>query len=316
MRGEFEFINQIKAGYSLGKIGDDCAVIPQNAEYDQVVTVDMLVEDVDFRLEWTTAELLGHKSLAVSLSDIAAMGGEPKWAMLSLAIPEKIWKTDFLDEFYAGWHRLAAEFGVELIGGDVSRSPDKLVVDSIAGGDVPRGKAFLRSGTRPGDAIYVTGTLGAAAGGLRLLESGERPDSGHPHFDLLMRQLAPRPRIEIARRLREIGDITSAIDISDGLAADLGHICEQSGVGARVYREMLPIEPALVDHFGPEEALELALGSGEDFELLFTANVKTPITQDIADAVLIGEVTSAHGDMVIVLHAGEKKYLPRGFQHF
>lgn len=316
MRGEFEFINQIKAGYSLGKIGDDCAVIPQNAEYDQVVTVDMLVENVDFRLEWTTAELLGHKSLAVSLSDIAAMGGDPKWAMLSIGVPEKIWKTDFLDEFYAGWHRLAGEFGVELIGGDVSRSPDKLVVDSIAGGDVPRGKAFLRSGTRPGDAIYVTGTLGAAAGGLRLLESGERPDSGHPHFDLLMRQLAPRPRIEIARRLREIGDITSAIDISDGLAADLGHICEQSGVGARVYREMLPIEPALVDHFGPEEALELALGGGEDFELLFTAAEKNNADARIPGITRIGEITTNLGEIELLRNGNAAVPSPGGYRHF
>ena len=130
MKGEFDFIHSLKLKYRLGHIGDDCAVLPNNDQTDLVITSDMLVEDIDFRLDWTTPEFLGHKALAVSLSDIAAMGATPKWAMLSIGIPETLWKTDFLDRFYTGLHDLASQHGVEIIGGDISRVPDKLVVDS------------------------------------------------------------------------------------------------------------------------------------------------------------------------------------------
>ncbi|MBK8304754.1 MAG: hypothetical protein IPK98_15660 [Chloracidobacterium sp.] len=153
----------------------------------------MLVEDIDFRLDWTTPEFLGHKALAVSLSDIAAMGGTPNWAMLTIGIPESLWNTDFIDRFYDGWFALAAEFDVELVGGDVSKVPDKLVIDSIVGGECSKGKAILRSTAEPGDAIFVTGTLGGAAGGLRLLEDGVRFDDLLPieQRDLILKQLQP-----------------------------------------------------------------------------------------------------------------------------
>src|SRR5213083_2454141 len=118
MRTEFEFIRNIKDKYGLSRIGDDCAVLTQSPGKDLLVTADLLVEDVDFRLEWTTPEFLGHKALAVSLSDIAAMGGTPKWALLSIGVPETLWKTDFLDRFYEGWYGLARKCGVELVGGD------------------------------------------------------------------------------------------------------------------------------------------------------------------------------------------------------
>ena len=162
MVSEFQFIENIKSRYSLDKIGDDCAVLPKDADTDLLLTADMLVEDIDFRLDWTTPEFLGHKALAVSLSDIAAMGGTPRWAMLSIAIAENLWKTDFLERFYAGWHMLADEFDVELVGGDVSRSPDKLVIDSIVGGEVTRG-----TGISPPPVVFSVptngiGLLGAA----------------------------------------------------------------------------------------------------------------------------------------------------------
>ena len=149
MRSEFDFIQNIKQEYGLEHVGDDCAVLPKDSETDMVVTADMLVEDIDFRLEWTTPEALGHKALAVSLSDVAAMGAEPKWAMLSLGVPEQLWSSSFLDQFYEGWHTLAERYGVELIGGDVSRVPSKLVIDSVVGGETPKGRAIRRSGARP-----------------------------------------------------------------------------------------------------------------------------------------------------------------------
>jgi thiamine-monophosphate kinase len=152
MKSEFDFIEKIRRraqSASIGTgIGDDCAVIPKDSKTDLVITADLLIEDVDFRLEWTTPELIGHKALVVSLSDAAAMGAKPVWAMLSIGIPEKIWKTDFVDEFYEGWFRLAKKFGVGLIGGDVSRTPDKIVIDSIVAGEAKKGKAVLRSGAK------------------------------------------------------------------------------------------------------------------------------------------------------------------------
>ena len=150
MRSEFEFIQNIKKKYSLAFIGDDCAVLPKDDINDLLITSDMLVEDIDFRLEWTTPEFLGHKALAVSLSDIAAMGGDPTFAMLSLGVSENLWKTDFVDRFFEGWHKLASKYGVELIGGDISRSTDKLVIDSIVLGEVQKSRAILRSGAKPG----------------------------------------------------------------------------------------------------------------------------------------------------------------------
>src|SRR5215204_747686 len=174
MPSEFEFIRNIKEKYGLRHIGDDCAVLPKDSKTDLIITADMLVEDIDFRIQWTTAEMVGHKALAVSLSDIAAMGGTPKWAMLSIGIPEPLWKGTFVDKFYQGWFGLAKPYHVELVGGDVSRTPDKVVIDSIVGGEVSRGNAIARSGARPGNSIFVTGSLGGAAAGLKLLESGTR----------------------------------------------------------------------------------------------------------------------------------------------
>ena len=174
VKSEFDFIEAVRRRYSPSKIGDDCAVLPKDSKTDLVVTTDLLVEDVDFRLKWTTPEFLGHKALAVSLSDVAAMGAKPVWAMLSIGIPNAIWKTDFVEKFYHGYFLLAQKFNVELVGGDVSRTPDKIVVDSIVAGEVERGKAVLRSTAKVGDLIFVTGELGGAAGGLNLLESGVR----------------------------------------------------------------------------------------------------------------------------------------------
>lgn len=274
MANEFEFIETIKSKFSLDRIGDDCAVLPNDADTDLLITADLLVEDIDFRLEWTTPEFLGHKALAVSLSDVAAMGGEPKWAMLSIAVPENVWKTDFMDRFYDGWFVLAKQFNVELVGGDVSRSPDKLVIDSMVGGEVAKDKAILRSGAKPGDAIYVTGTLGGAAGGLKLLERGfliidDAPDLSS---SLILQQLKPVPQLLTANFLQQLGIITSMIDLSDGISSDLAHVCGMSGVGARIHVDRLPIDDDLRNYFHSDDFLEMALNGGEDFELLFTVS--------------------------------------------
>jgi len=311
MLGEFEFIQNIKKKYSLEKVGDDCAVLPKNRWTDQVITADLLVEDIDFRLEWTTPEFLGHKALAVSISDVAAMGGEPKWAMLSVGMPENLWNSDFINRFYKGWFALAKEFGVELVGGDVSRTPDLIVIDSIVGGEVPKGKAIMRSGAQVGDAIYVTGELGGAAAGLSQLENGV---ANAP--DLIAKQLKPMPQIDIAKLLQTLGVIHSMIDISDGLSSDLAHICDASGVGAKIHAGRLPIDAALISQFGEEQSLDFALNGGEDFELLFTANKKTFLPPRSVKISKIGEITSDVGNIELISNGHTEVLRPKGYRHF
>ena len=310
---EFQFLANLKSKYSLDKIGDDCAVLPKDADIDLLLTADMMVEDIDFRLEWTRPEFLGHKALAVSLSDIAAMGGEPKWAMLSLGIPENLWNTNFTDKFYAGWFALANEFGVELVGGDISRVPDKLVIDSIVGGEVPKGKAVMRSGAKPGDAIYVTGSLGGAAGGLKLLERGDKNqlNTRISTADVIVRQLKPAPQLYIANILQSLEITSSMIDISDGLSSDLFHICKQSGVGAKIYADRLPIDAGLRDYFDTDESLEMAITGGEDFELLFTVS---PLHLEHVPGTRIGEITD--NEIEIVKDGKIRPLEPKGYEHF
>ncbi len=313
MVSEFQFLDNLRSKYALDKIGGDCAVLPKDADTDLLLTADMLIEDIDFRLEWTTPEFLGHKALAVSLSDIAAMGGEPKWAMLSLGVPENLWESNFVDRFYVGWFEVANEFGVELVGGDISRAPDKLVIDSIAGGEVPKGKAIMRSGAKSGDLIYVTGTLGGAAGGLKLLEQGHtiQDNNDISTGKLLRRQLKTTPQLRAANLLQQLNIVTSMIDLSDGLSSDLAHICQASVVGARIYADRLPIDDDLRKYFPAEDCLELALNGGEDFELLFT--VSPPNSMDITGT-YIGEIIA--NEMEIVKN-GETQPLPsKGYEHF
>jgi len=316
MKGEFDFIHRLKSRFNLGRIGDDCAVLPKDNDTDQVITADMLIEDIDFRLEWTTPEFLGHKALAVSLSDIAAMGAAPKWAMLSIGIPERLWKTDFLDLFYDGLHSLADQHSVELIGGDISRIEDKLVIDSIVLGEVATGRAVLRSGAKAGDLIFVTGYVGGAAAGLKLLENGERiaEPMPVPLRHLLFRQLQPLPQVRTAKLLQEYHLPTAMIDISDGLSSDLGHLCEASGVGAVIESDLIPVDPAISAVM--TSSLDLALHGGEDFELLFTTDQKNiSVAQDLGFH-MIGEITANAG--IIELNASGKHSIlePKGYRHF
>jgi len=320
---EFDFIETIRRRYSLTKIGDDCAVLPKNSKTDLVITTDLLVEDVDFKIEWSKPEFIGHKSLAVSLSDVAAMGAKPVWAMLSIGIPPEIWKTDFVEKFYKGWFSLANQFNVELVGGDVSKTPDKIVIDSIVAGEVKRGKAVLRSGAKAGDLIFVTGKLGGAAGGLNLLESGIRYDSKDKAWrkNLLLKQLQPFPKISDGEFLRENNLATSMIDLSDGFSGDLAHICRASQVGAKIYADKIPFHKNLypVANSGAEK-LDLALHGGEDFELLFTVNPKKyfPAENEFKNRRFFqaGEIT-ANVEIIELISGGKSKILqPKSFRHF
>lgn len=319
MRSEFDFIDHIRSRYDLGRIGDDCAVLPKDDATDMVVTADLLVEDIDFRLDWTTPEFLGHKTLGVSLSDVAAMGATPTSALLSVGVPESLWKTDFLDRFYAGWHALAEKHSVELVGGDISRVPDKFFVDSIVLGEVPKARAALRSGARPGDLIFVTGFLGGAAAGLDLLNAGQRlsADSSVTERHLLLRQLQPIPQVTTGKLLREYALPTAMLDISDGASSDLFHLIDASGVGAVIKAENVPIDPAIFDNPGSAgRGLSLALHGGEDFELLFTTNPdKGSLALDLGFHCL-GEITAASGELILIEDGKTERLEPRGFRHF
>ena len=319
MKSEFEFLENIRKKYNLTKTGDDAAVLPKNAKTDLVITTDLLVEDIDFRLDWTNAQFLGHKALAVSLSDVAAMGAKPVWAMLSIGVPEKIWKTDFVEEFYEGWFALADKYDVELIGGDISKTPDKIVIDSIAAGEVRKRKAILRSGANVGDLIFLTGEIGGAAAGLSLLEKGEKFKNSK-YENLLLRQLKPNPQTETGQILGEKNLATSMIDISDGFTADLYHICFESQVGAKLYGEKIPDQFSPLEDYYPtfnlSEMIKFLLHGGEDFELLFTANPKKISNKIFRRLHQIGEVTENVGKIELITGMSSEFLETKGFTHF
>ncbi|MBX7169372.1 MAG: thiamine-phosphate kinase [Pyrinomonadaceae bacterium] len=313
---EFEFINQIKDKFNLQKIGDDCAVLPKNKTHDMLITSDLIVEDIDFRRNWMVPYFLGHKALTVSLSDIAAMGGTPLYSMLSIGIPEDVWKTDFVDEFYQGYLNLANNFSVELIGGDVSKTPDKIVIDSTVIGEVEKGEAKMRSSAQMGDLIYVTGQLGGASAGLKLLEKGVKfKDSKAWQKSLISKQLTPFPCLDVTSKLASL--ITSMIDISDGLSSDLGHICQASQVGAKIFADKIPLHKNLKNITKDfSEQLNFALNGGEDFEILFTINPKKKIQKNLDHFFCIGEITANIGNIELIDREKTTVLQPKGYQHF
>jgi len=342
---EFDFIKKIgKLAQDRGAasglvrgIGDDAAVLKSFTGTDVVVSTDMLIEDMDFRRDTTRPDLLGHKALAVSLSDIAAMGARPRWALLSLGVPNEVWESDFLDHFYEGFFQLADRYGVKLIGGDLSRTPDKIVIDSMALGECLLEREIFRSGAQPGDQIFVTGFLGDAAAGLRLIERGVRLHAPtinessasivdeieqRPIDHLLLRQLRPEPRVGWGLLLGEQRLASAMIDISDGLSSDLHHLCAESKVGALVDAASIPIDP-LVKELSGRRALDplmLALHGGEDFELLFTVKpenvTKLPKRVDGVSLTRIGEITDAGRDVLISEGSRTWNLEPGGWQHF
>lgn len=322
---EFDFISQIKQKFDLKKVGDDCAILPKNETHDMLITSDLIVEDIDFRRSWMIPEFLGHKALAVSLSDIAAMGGKPLYSMLSIGIPDDIWKTDFVEKFYEGYFKLAKTFGVELIGGDVSKTPDKIVIDSTVIGEVEKNKAILRSGAKVGDLIFVTSELGGASAGLKLLEDGVKVETAKSwQFQLIQKQVTPFPHLEMAefhkfssqpKFITEFA--TSMIDISDGLSSDLMHICESSQVGAKIFAHKIPLHNRLrgITKIFSEQ-LEFALNGGEDFELLYTANPEKIFAEKFPPLFHIGEITVNVGNIELIINEKSTILQPKGYQHF
>lgn len=334
---EFDVIKRIRAaaekrGVAPGLIrgiGDDGAVIGQTTGRDSVVTADLLVEDVDFRRGATPPSLLGHKALAVSLSDIAAMGARPLWALLSIGLPQDIWDSTFLDELYDGFFAIADRYDVKLIGGDLSRTPEKIVIDSMVIGECGSRRAVTRSGAKPGDHIFVTGYLGGSAAGLRLIERGARLGKRRSRDldsdslqQLLLRHLQPEPRVGWGLVLGQEDLATAMIDISDGLSSDLHHLCEESYAGAFIESQRIPINPLVVESCGRRalDPLLLALHGGEDFELLFTVSsgkvAQLPKKVDGVGVSYLGVIKEASEGVRIAEGSRVWDLEPGGWQHF
>jgi thiamine-monophosphate kinase len=288
-----------------GGIGDDCAVLQLPRGHEALITTDFSLEEVHFRRVWHPAEAVGHRCLARGLSDIAAMGGIPRATFLSLAVPADLLQG-WIDGFIRGLLHLADSCDVLLAGGDTAQSPGGILADVVVLGSVPTGQAVLRSGAKPGDLLYVTGTIGSSVAALHALQAGKklRPGSHRKHF-------YPEPRIAVGQYLREKKLASAMVDISDGLSTDLGHICAESGTGAVVYADSLPAAIG-------QDGLALALHGGDEYELLFTAPSKRQVPREIAGVPvsLIGEIV--RGKQVKLAKSDGKTEIlkPGGWQHF
>src|SRR5215471_6075467 len=344
MPDESEIISMIRSrsrelpgpGVEVG-IGDDAAVLRPDSSADLLFCSDLSVEGVHFRTEWAPPGVIGRKALAVTLSDIAAMGGQPRFALASVAFGQGS-TMQFIEQLLTGMLDLASALGVSLAGGDTSASPGPLFIDTSAIGVCDRGRAITRSGASPGDLVYVTGELGASALGLSLLKMGYRlgldggnqADGGN-HEDAarqaaIRRHLFPEPRVRAGQMIGQAGLATAMIDISDGLAMDLGHIAEDSKCGVVVFGKLLPMAGPLIQLWSPtategeKDPLHLALASGEEYELAFCSRPEAASSiRDLADKLklpitLIGEVIEGQG-LMLELDGRRVEIDAKGFEH-
>lgn len=313
IRQYFSALGASRADVALG-VGDDAALVDVGSGKLLAVCTDMLNGGVHFPAD-APAAAVGHKALAVNLSDLAAMGAQPSWVLLALSLPSA--DAKWLDEFTAGFQALAQQAGVALIGGDTTRGPCSVTV-TVLGQVVPE-QVLRRSGAQVGDRVYVSGSLGDAAAGLELWLAGQR--SGSAAVEALLSRLHyPSPRLALGAALG--GLASAAIDVSDGLVADLGHILEQSGVGARVELERLPLSAPLRAQVDPAQALHLALAGGDDYELCFTVPAEQEgamlqtAKQAAVDVTAIGVIEAEPG-LRILNSAGQPVILQQtGYQHF
>ncbi len=317
MPSEFDLIRQYftrpTPGALLG-VGDDAALLQISPGMELAVSVDMLVEGRHFSPQ-DGPGTVGHKSLAVNLSDMAAMGAQPRWATLALALP--VADEKWLRGFAGGFFGLASKFGVDLIGGDTTRGPLNICIQIM--GEVPAGQALRRSGAKAGDEIWVSGTLGTAA--LALAFRQGRVELEQLEAAACLPALyVPQPRVALGLALRGIA--SAAIDISDGLLADLGHILEQSGVGAEIHFEALPLHEVVRRKIDLDVAKNCVLAGGDDYELCFTAPAARhagllALAQQLAlPLTCIGRITGAAGLAVLDGKGQPMPVAARGFDHF
>jgi thiamine-monophosphate kinase len=327
--GEFGLIERITRGCVIRTdgvvraIGDDAAAFSLRKGEICLVTTDLLVEGIHFHRDATSAENLGYKSLAVNLSDIAAMGGRAREAFVSIAVPEDL-PVEFLENLYSGMKKLAAKYDVNILGGDTTGSRKDLVVNVAVVGSVPPEEILCRNTARPGDRIFVTGDLGDSRAGCHLLLNQIPADTGDLQ-KLLDAHILPEPHLKEGRHLAMARGVHAAIDISDGLSSDLGHILSASGVGARIAAEKIPISGALRKFCRDynEDPVPYALSGGEDYVLICTVDgrhansviseFETCFGRPLYE---IGKITETSG-MEIRYPDGDRKTLePRGWNHF
>ncbi len=296
----------------LTGIGDDCAILRIPPNYDQLVTTDFSLEGIHFRRDWHPPESVGHRCLARGLSDIAAMGGQPVAAFLSLALPADL-PQSWVSRFTRGLLALANHYKIPLAGGDAAESPNGILADIIVVGMVPKGQAILRSAARPGDQIYVTGKLGGSAAAIHELLSHPKRKLNSRDYP---RHFCPDPRLAAARILREKRLASAMIDLSDGLSTDLAHICEESGVGAEIDSTLIP--RAKVGKPAGQVELDDALHGGEDYELLFAAPSTKRIPTRIAGTPItqIGHIRRGHGILLKDERSVARQLDAQGWQHF
>ncbi|MFC5740149.1 thiamine-phosphate kinase [Dyella tabacisoli] len=319
---EFDLIDLIRRHTAQSRddvrmgIGDDAAVLAVPPGQELAVAIDTLVEGVHFPPGTAPADI-GWKALAVNLSDLAAMGASPAWALLALTLPSP--DPVFIEGFAEGFAQLAQPYRLALIGGDTTRGP--MTISMAVHGFVAPGKALLRAGACVGDAVLVTGTLGDAAAGLQLLQRGGPVDESDARYRFLAERLnRPTPRLASGMALRERA--TSCIDVSDGLLADLGHICAASDVAAEIESVLLPRSPALLSLFDETTARDFALSGGDDYELCFTvpmarvAEVQADLARLGCGATRIGRIVEGSGVRVRDVDGQWLESTRQGWDHF
>jgi thiamine-monophosphate kinase len=326
--GEFGLIARLTAGLPqptdvIVGVGDDAAILDIGGDELVVATCDAQVEDIHFRLRHTHPHDMGRKALAVNLSDIAAMGGKPRFALISLLMPPTL-EVAVLDGIYEGLREEAAQFDVALVGGNIARNAERLIIDITLLGTATRNRLLRRDSAKLGEVVMVTGSLGSAAAGLFVVED-EQLAAKIPSENLagvLAAQRTPTPRVAAGQWLAHHG-VTTCIDVSDGLAADIAHICEASGAGVQIEAESLPILPEVVTlaTLAGRVPQDLALFGGEDYELVFTvpADRAAVLAHELfvatgVNATAIG--TICEGSSITLLHQGNPSPLrPTGWDH-
>ncbi len=319
--------SQLPAGVVVGP-GDDAAAIRPRADRLLLFTVDAMIEDIHFRRRWMPPRDLGWKAMVQNISDIAAMGGQPTHALVCLSLPGDLDAT-FVDALYDGLEAAGAEYGAGIVGGDIVGSTAGVAVSVSLLGEVEQEMLMRRSGAQAGDILAVTGCLGDAAAGLRLLEAGQSPAGGAPlacgEEPAVARHLRPTLRLDEARVLARSGEVSAAIDISDGLAGDASRIAEESRVGVRLWAERVPIGGAckqVAQRLGVD-ALELALRGGEDYELLVAvrANAVERLAEYLhhetgTELTAVGEVVAAERGITLIAADGGETPLGAAWDHF
>jgi thiamine-monophosphate kinase len=333
-RDEAQFVRWLRArwperapGLDLG-IGDDAAVVTVARGRDLVLTTDLSLEGIHFRQDLHPPRAIGHRALARAISDLAAMGARPRFALISLALARST-KRAWMSAFYDGLATLAHRLGVTVIGGDTAVVEAGTMIDFVAVGEVERGRALRRAGAQPGDRVYVSGRLGLAALGLALLKSGTRPISGvrpvgkrvaATEHAALAAHLYPEPRCRLGMYLAVRRLASAAIDVSDGFARDLGRLCEASGCGAVIREDRLPLPEIAGSRKRNLEPLDLGLYGGEDYELIFTVprSRMASLPRAVGGVAIheIGEIRRKRGLTLVSADGQETPLEARGYDHF